>query len=173
MENLTHKMLLLLFSNRTMLIKASPRGKPFCLMNRPNTAQLLTSRLGGESHGEMCSSRSRKVKTKCPLAASPLLDILCSESPLAALPTPLPSLVLGALLHHSSLPVPISQHICHHPKHKKNPHSTSPQPALVPHSPYVLPLPKHVHVLWLRNSSQTGGALGEQGFERKGPCHVN
>lgn len=162
-----------MFSNRAVLKTPPLRGKAFCAMNRPNTLQLLTGRLGGEAHGEMCSSRSRKVRTRSALAVSPCLDILCSANPLAASPRPLPSPVLGALLHHPSFPVPIPQSICHLPSHEKNPHSTSLQPAIVPHSPEILPLPKHTRILRLRNSSQTGGALREQGFEEKGFCHVN
>lgn len=132
-------------------------------MNGLITVQLLTTKLGGEAHGDTCSLRSTKVRITSPLAVRPLLGILCSANPLAVSPHPLPSPVLGALLHHSSLSVPIPQSIFHLSNHEKNLHSTSLQPALVlcsPHFPSP-PLRKDMGILGLRNCSQTVGASGE------------
>lgn len=110
-------------------------------MNRPNTVQLLTSRLGGEAYGEMCSLRSRKVRTRPPLALSSLLVILYFSNPFTESTCP-PGTILLAVLQHPSLPVPMPQSICHLHKHQKNCHLTSLQPALALHS-HVLPLPNH------------------------------
>lgn len=125
-----------MFSNGAMLKNPPPRGKTFCAMNRPITVQLLTGRLGGEAHGELCSSRSREVSTRSPLAVSPLLRILCSANPLAASPHPLPSPVLGALFHHPF--------VLHQPQEKPsfNFSLTCPSPTFSPRPP---PPQTHAH----------------------------
>lgn len=115
-------------------------------MNRLITVQLLTTKLGGEAHGDICSLRSGKVRITSPLAVRPLLGILCSANPLAASPHPLPSPALGAMLHHSSLSVPIPQSIFHLSNHEINLRSTSLQSALAPCSPHFAPTPQtHGH----------------------------